>query len=713
MLETDQRTDRVLMLDFSLEGVNLDSARAMGFHALVPHLRRPETLSVTKAVVSRLHMLAVRRHGMEAGITSVNVRVFLSGFMIAVYPEMVFENMPQQPLAQALHDATLPLLHHFERMCRPVSDAAHDIRNEDGEVTFELCVPEEGTRPFQALLRTFLDAFRAWKIPDEERLLTRIRHALLALYQAQAHLPQNGAGADAAVVQEFRAQIERLEGKLAQIGGRDALEAFRRDYEQGVFLLTPPPQPDATEADARRRARTLDMVHELRFDPDYRLESLPLAPNLDQLYATLEADISAEPPRVVHLLLMLKSIREQIRGIAADFHRSQTEEEENEEALSQELVGPERVTAVSRFACNAMARLLSMQAQQHFETTQPAWEALCAEGEAIPAVMRRLRFLLDQTALTRLNISNSHIQLIAPVILGNGADYVRDRVGALIDSGALEMESTVEAIDNAVFVLMEQGLPGFPRGAGPLTRTDLLQAPQRALRAIVSKLFFDAVFETIPREGTEAVPALLRLDIRRLVTLRSEFSYTVRGIAAVMAGAVVLTSRRIVLVEEARVALWTPMLPPRIDALAPLKLQPMEHDSFWSDFETLVVAEVAPIAPDVCRQLARAMQGAVQYEPTQAVTERRSAIARRLEAFLRHVVPTQANLMDINEAMVRAHFEERFAPFVRPAMGLVLRLVRHFARLIHLFEAAHGQRITDEIFESAEAMEEEEEEENE
>ena len=566
MLETDQRTDRVLMLDFSLEGVNLDSARAMGFHALVPHLRRPETLSVTKAVVSRLHMLAVRRHGMEAGITSVNVRVFLSGFMIAVYPEMVFENMPQQPLAQALHDATLPLLHHFERMCRPVSDAAHDIRNEDGEVTFELCVPEEGTRPFQALLRTFLDAFRAWKIPDEERLLTRIRHALLALYQAQAHLPQNGAGADAAVVQEFRAQIERLEGKLAQIGGRDALEAFRRDYEQGVFLLTPPPQPDATEADARRRARTLDMVHELRFDPDYRLESLPLAPNLDQLYATLEADISAEPPRVVHLLLMLKSIREQIRGIAADFHRSQTEEEENEEALSQELVGPERVTAVSRFACNAMARLLSMQAQQHFETTQPAWEALCAEGEAIPAVM---------------------------------------------------------------------------------------------------------------------------------------------------AGAVVLTSRRIVLVEEARVALWTPMLPPRIDALAPLKLQPMEHDSFWSDFETLVVAEVAPIAPDVCRQLARAMQGAVQYEPTQAVTERRSAIARRLEAFLRHVVPTQANLMDINEAMVRAHFEERFAPFVRPAMGLVLRLVRHCARLIHLFEAAHGQRITDEIFESAEAMEEEEEEENE
>ena len=81
-----------------------------------------------------------------------------------------------------------------------------------------------------------------------------------------------------------------------------------------------------------------------------------------------------------------------------------------------------------------------------------------------------------------------------------------------------------------------------------------------------------------------------------------------------------------------------------------------------------------------------------------------------LEAFLRHVVPTQDDLIAIDEEAVQAHFEERFAPFVRPAMmGLVLRLVRHFARLIHLFEAAHGQRITDEIFESAQAMEAEEE----
>ena len=50
-------------------------------------------------------------------------------------------------------------------------------------------MPHELTKDFPTLLFNFLKAFKAWKVPDEIKLTKRIKHALIAMYQALKHLP--------------------------------------------------------------------------------------------------------------------------------------------------------------------------------------------------------------------------------------------------------------------------------------------------------------------------------------------------------------------------------------------------------------------------------------------------------------------------------------------------------------------------------------------
>jgi hypothetical protein len=132
-----------------------------------------------KNCLQRIHLLCVFRHGSPPGglaPENVNIRVFLAAFMIAYYPANVFENMG--PLEQALFDVTTPLIVSFEAIMVALSSG---LLFKDIDVSF--------TKDFTALLFRFLKHFRAWKVPDEAKLVARIKNALLALYEAQVHLP--------------------------------------------------------------------------------------------------------------------------------------------------------------------------------------------------------------------------------------------------------------------------------------------------------------------------------------------------------------------------------------------------------------------------------------------------------------------------------------------------------------------------------------------
>ena len=69
-------------------------------------------------------------------------------------------------------------------------------------------------------------------MPDEAKLTCRIKHALIALYQAEEHLPP-AEPTDSKLRLEFRTQIDRLRTKLSQIAGPEALEQFDTQRRAG------------------------------------------------------------------------------------------------------------------------------------------------------------------------------------------------------------------------------------------------------------------------------------------------------------------------------------------------------------------------------------------------------------------------------------------------------------------------------------------------
>ena len=64
-----------------------------------------------------------------------------------------------------------------------------------------------------------------WKVPDEKKLSSRIKHALTALYSAEEKLPTSEP-ADSQLRREFTTQIGLLRAKLSRVAGPEALEQF-------------------------------------------------------------------------------------------------------------------------------------------------------------------------------------------------------------------------------------------------------------------------------------------------------------------------------------------------------------------------------------------------------------------------------------------------------------------------------------------------------
>ena len=296
---------------------------------------------------------------------------------------------------------------------------------------------------------------------------------------------------------------------------------------------------------------------------------------------------------------------------------------------------------------------------------------------------------------------NTRIHLCHSLLQGPGG-LERDRLetGALVARTSLAR--THAAMDDALFVLMQSGLPPFPVLASvdvDRVRRDM----PRTVCAIASRLYLDAVLVT-PRE---ALPELLLPDARRLVAMRGEFVHTVHAMTAVLAGTVaVTTAHRITLSLDVRAAIWKHMVPwPAIEVQAQLQPLPRVAMStvtdmrdaegpFWHELDA-ALEQAAPL-PTAARE--RFVLEAKEHTSSTSSTSRRN-LTMRLEAFLRAVVPPQTLLADVDEARVRAAFEERFAPCVRPAAPMVLRLVRHLVRLIVLFCDAHASRVSDRVLE--------------
>ena len=218
-------TTNILLKSLNEKGATKERVESISFEDLVVFLREKTTLEVSKAALQRIHLLCTFRHGSPINTNArekVNVRLFLADYMIAFRPTHVFESMGL--LEQALLDIATPFIATFQKI-------ADDITKRE---SFSK-VPTETTKDFTTMLFEYLKRFKAWKVPDEVKLTCRIKHALIALYQAEEHLPPEDPE-DSKLKVEFKTQIERLRSKLELIAGKDALAQFDALRSKGLCL---------------------------------------------------------------------------------------------------------------------------------------------------------------------------------------------------------------------------------------------------------------------------------------------------------------------------------------------------------------------------------------------------------------------------------------------------------------------------------------------
>ncbi len=384
------------------------------FEELVVHLREKPVIAATKSILMRIHHLSTLRHGsprLAVAPERVNVRVFLAAYMIALRPTHVFEAMGS--LEQSLFEAALPLLNTFQRIVERVASAG----------SFQ-GVASDLSCDFPTTLLEYLKRFKEWKVPDEAKLTCRIKHALIALYNAQQHLPPDEPE-DSKLKVEFRTQIERLRAKLQQIAGADALAEFDANHTVhsacagGCNALS-------SYATMSGRMTNEQLAHELLLYPAFQLDESggsevenPVYHRIREsfhqaFWNSLVDDLRLPTPCYVRVLRVLSEVRDGISDLAGAPESASVKETLDIDFIRRQVEsGAYDWDSCKRLVGGVVSIIRRVQAPKRDEETAQQWRKvgssmLCAEEADRPGVTcKALEFLLDRINAMRIDAANA------------------------------------------------------------------------------------------------------------------------------------------------------------------------------------------------------------------------------------------------------------------------------------------------------------------
>ncbi len=511
-------TAKILHHAFTEIGVSREHMRSISFDDLVLLLREKPVVAAMKAALQRIHSLATHRHGSPSKSLSpenVDVRVFLAAYMIAYRSTHVFESMGM--LEQALLESAVPMINQFHAIC--------DALVATPGRCFQ-AVPSALTEEFPTALFEYLKRFKAWKVPDEAKLTCRIKHALIALYQAEGHLPPDEPE-DSKLKVEFRTQIDRLRGKLLQIAGQAALDKLDADRLVGAPDTTTTSSGGAYAALPGRMTNE-QLTHELLLDPTFQLDDTGGCNIGDAVFRrmresfhqafwdSLVDDLRLETPCYVRVIRVLGEIRDGIVDLAG-------EGESIDEVVDVDFIrtraeaGNYGFSDAARLFGDVVRIILRVQAPTRDAETRGEWSALENKIAAVTldsaarVTCDGLEFLLERVNAMRIDAANSRLRLIAPVIREHGLDYARGKFADKIRDGTLTTDRTIawlhRAMASAPADITERFADGLPSAA----------LEMHAL-AIVSLVGSNAAPVT-----AETAPETLLFDVHRLVSMQQQF----------------------------------------------------------------------------------------------------------------------------------------------------------------------------------------------
>lgn len=300
--------------------------KRMQFEDLVVFLRQKDTISKTKALLMRFHNSARFVFGDPINTNlpdQVNVRVFLAAYMMVFFSSRVFEEVKE--LEAAVRQAATRVISNFERMIEQYTTRGQIFYGIDANVVAS----------FVPLLFDYLRKFNEWKVPDEIKLISRIRCALVALYLAQEALPSMDVSERPRMAAELSEQIDRIRGKYRQIAGNDEYAKFEDEYRRGDLQhLVSGSQNLVQEIQNRSDVRIYlsmrvrysneELAHELLLDYEFRLTD-DIASGCENevikrinrgFWASIADELQLEVPCYVKPLKVLRDIRDSIAEIS-------------------------------------------------------------------------------------------------------------------------------------------------------------------------------------------------------------------------------------------------------------------------------------------------------------------------------------------------------------------------------------------------------------
>lgn len=470
---------------------------------------------------------------------NVNVREFLVSHLIVAHRNRVFEDYGH--LEETLFSSSEKILEKFEMICGRIQETEGNMG--PGEM-------RTITQGFIQLLSSYLIDFSKWKIPDQEKLLRQIKHALVALYQAHNTLPQGNEQDIQGTHTCVNGEIYRLRNKLIEIRGPEYLRQFEESVRNGSVPI--PVKENGTTSPTQTCSQTLQdhmtneqLAHELLLDPTFQLDETG---NPGYRYQTLKQirqclqkafwesikdDLKLSPPDFSKMIRILDEIRGAIHEMAGDLEKHEINmiidipyiRDQTRQGLFGWTSLTALVNAVFQVCKKVQAPKRDDQTKSMFLEVQTKMaEASTAMHLQGAALCQALDTMLIVVNFMRIDGANARLRLIAPVVIQHGVEYQQEKFEDKLRSGTLTLQRTEQAIGNAVNTMARY----FPQSIDFLKNTSNEQAVKMCYTLFITEIFNG------PPIKTDNIPETLIMDVHRLAMYQRKVQYfaTIANICA-------------------------------------------------------------------------------------------------------------------------------------------------------------------------------------
>ena len=437
-------TTHTIVSNLLSKGHTLDRIIGMGYKNAFQFVRSREAIMTLKAALRRIHTLCVTRHGSsETALSSVNTGYVVSAYLVVAYDSIVIETMDHQ--ATEMRKKAIAFLNRFEMIARFIARRHY----------FQ-AVPANLTVDFETLLMDFLTNFHEWKIPDQERILIRIRHAIIALLQTRKTI-QNGQ--EQIMAPEIDAGIENLRLKYKQIAGESALSEFEKTIQSEAKFISAPQIVDQPKIiGIPKIIDNRQLAHELLLDNNFRLDDEMSLFNPTALqvlrkesaqayWRSLLDELRLAPPLFVSARRVIEHLR-----IGLQQHTTESVDDvfsQTQRIQEQALNGVLNLDTVKNFITSVFGIIQKIQYPSRDEESLVQWNMFIQTPYTAvdECFCHGIEFLANRLDTIHVDYTNSRLTLMAARVLSHGIDFETTKFKENLDSGALTLERTTAWIN--------------------------------------------------------------------------------------------------------------------------------------------------------------------------------------------------------------------------------------------------------------------------